>query len=45
MVIEGSANIEGETLNERDSIEISEAKSINIEVSKDTKLLLIDTVM
>jgi len=45
MVIEGSANIEGETLKQRDSIEISEAKTINIEVSKGTKLLLIDTVM
>ena len=45
MVIEGSAIIEGETLKQRDSIEISETKSISIKTEKDTKILLIDTTM
>jgi len=45
MVIEGSAVIEDEVLNERDSIEISDTTKINIEADKGTKLLVIDTVM
>jgi len=45
MVTEGSAKIEGELLNKRDSIEIKETNEIKIETTKDTKILVIDTIM
>lgn len=43
LVIEGLAKIENEILNKRDSIEIEDTNNIQIEVSGNTKLLLIDT--
>jgi len=45
MVVEGSAVIEGESLDRRDSIEIEDTDIIDIEVNDGTKLLLINTVM
>lgn len=45
MVIEGSATVEEEILNKRDSIEIEDANNIQLKVDKGTKLLLIDVPM
>ena len=45
MVVEGSATVEKEVLNKRDSIEIKDADNIQLEADKDTKLLLIDVPM
>ena len=45
MVVEGSATVEKEVLNKRDSIEIKDADNIRLEADKDTKLLLIDVPM
>lgn len=43
MLIEGSAIIEKELLEKRDSIEIIEAQKINMLITKGAKLLIIDT--
>lgn len=45
MIVEGSAVIEGEVLNKRDSIEIEDTENIKIKTNKGTKLLVIDTPM
>ena len=45
MVIEGAVTIEGETLNKRDAIGISDTEIISISASNDAKLLLIDVPM
>ncbi len=45
MVIEGSIKINGETLNKRDCIGITETKTIDIETLKGAKLLLMEVPM
>ena len=45
MVIEGQVEIEGEILNKRDAIGISETEAINIKAIADAKLLLVDVPM
>jgi redox-sensitive bicupin YhaK (pirin superfamily) len=44
-IIEGSAKIEGDELNRRDAIGISEADEFNLLTSKDSKLLVIEVPM
>src|SRR3989344_2363304 len=44
-VIKGKIEVEKETLNERDSIEITETNSINIKTEKNSKILLIEIPM
>lgn len=45
MIIEGSVTINNTILHERDSIEIEEAHNIIVDVTKETKLLIIDIPM
>ena len=44
-LIKGKIEVEKETLNERDSIEITETNSINIKTEKNSKILLIEIPM
>lgn len=45
MVVEGEAEIDGEVLNKRDAIGVSETKKVSISTSKGSKLLLIEVPM
>ena len=45
MVIEGSATIDGETLNTRDAIGVWETDTVSIKIAKGTRLLLIEVPM
>ncbi len=44
-LIEGEANVNGEHLNKRDAIGITEAESLSIEASKNAQLLIIEVPM